>query len=68
MKYLGRILPHVTMILSVVFIVFLILDEYNPTMNFINNDISPKMLVALCVSAFASAVLLIAHDRRKRQP
>jgi hypothetical protein len=44
MKRVKRILPHLLFILSGIFITFLILDEYNPTMDFINNSISIKLL------------------------
>lgn len=64
MRFLVRIMPHVTIVLSAVFIVFLILDAYNPTMYFIDNEISNILLWALCISALANAVLLIIKDRK----
>ena len=63
MRFLVRVMPHVTIVLSAVFIVFLILDIYNPTMYFVDNEISHILLWALCISAFANAVLLIIKDR-----
>ena len=64
MKTVLRMLVHVTLILSVLFIVFLILDQFNPTMNFVNNEISEKMLWVLCVSAIVNTVVMIVRDRR----
>ena len=57
-------LPHLTLILSVLFIVFLILDQFNPTMNFVSNEISENMLWVLCVSAIVNTVVMIVRDRR----
>ena len=51
MKRLSKILPHITIILAGMFIVFWILDILNPTMNFINRKISNKLLLAFCISA-----------------
>lgn len=64
MKTLLRMLPHLTLILSVLFIVFLILDQFNPTMDFVNNEISEKMLWVLCISAIVNTIVLIVRDRR----
>ncbi len=60
---LLRILPHVPMIFSVIFIVFMILDEYNPTMKFVHNDVSTILLWILCVTSIASSVRAITKDR-----
>ena len=48
---------HLTVILAFMYIVFLILDQFNPMMNFIDNDISRGLLIALCVSGIAQSVL-----------
>lgn len=69
MKRLSKILPHITIILAGMFIVFWILDILNPTMNFINRKISNKLLLAFCISAIITAILagpLSAQERQKR--
>ncbi len=66
LKTLLRILPHVPMIFSVIFIVFMILDEYNPTMKFVSNDTSTVLLWILCVTSIASSVRAIAKDRSSK--
>ena len=38
MKHLKAILPHVCIVLSLMFMVFLVLDDYNPMMNFLTNS------------------------------
>ena len=57
MNKLQSLLSHVTVILSLMFGVFLILDQFNPMMNFVDNDISRVLLALLCVSAVGQSVL-----------
>ena len=57
MTKLLRLMGHLTVILSLMFAVFLILDQFNPMMNFINNPISRWLLAALCSSTVAQSVL-----------
>ncbi|HOU09319.1 MAG TPA: hypothetical protein PL044_09275 [Clostridiales bacterium] len=63
MKSLWKVFPHAAIVLSSVFVVFLILDHFNPTMNFVNNSISTFLLGALCAASFVSAVILVFKDR-----
>ncbi len=55
---------HLTVILSLVFTVFLILDQFNPMMNFVDNPISRGLLGALCVSGITQSILHWRQDRR----
>ena len=48
---------HLTVILSLMFAVFLVLDQFNPMMNFIDNGISRWLLAGLCVSGITQSVL-----------
>ena len=49
MKKLRGILPHLVIILAGIFLVFLILDQYNPTMEFVGNPISSILLALFCL-------------------
>ena len=49
MSKIQTIFSHLTVILSFMFGVFLILDQFNPMMNFIDNHISRWLLAALCM-------------------
>ena len=64
MKRLSKILPHITIILAGMFIVFWILDILNPTMNFINRKISNKRLLAFCIAAIITAILAVYYQRK----
>ena len=56
MNKLHALLSHLTSILSLVFLVFLILDQFNPLMNFIDNTISRVLLAVLCAGGIGQAV------------
>ena len=64
MKRLSKILPHITIILAGMFIVFWILDILNPTMNFINRKISNKLLLAFYISAIITAIQAVYYQRK----
>ena len=57
MTKLLRLMSHLTVILSLMFAVFLILDQFNPMMNFIDNPISRWLLAALCASGINQSIL-----------
>ena len=48
---------HTTVILGLMFLVFLVLDQFNPMMNFIDNGISRWLLAGLCLSGITQSVL-----------
>ena len=62
MNKLHSFCCHLTVILSVMFAVFLILDQFNPMMNFLDNGISRWLLSILCVSGVLQS--LLAWKRR----
>lgn len=48
---------HLTAILGMMFLVFLVLDQFNPMMNFIDNSISRWLLAAFCVSGISLSLM-----------
>lgn len=64
-------LTHATIVLSVVFLVFFVIDRVNPAMMFIGSDISDWLLCIFCVIALVSsifaAVLLYCCSGGKRR-
>ena len=52
-----KLTRHLTVILSLMFLVFLILDQFNPMMNFVNNPISGWLLAALCLCGTGQSIL-----------
>ena len=65
MSKLRAILRHTTVILGLMFLVFLVLDQFNPLMNFIDNGISRWLLAALCVCGVLQSVGSAAWKGRK---
>ena len=66
MTKLHGILCHTTVILALMFISFLILDQFNPLMNFIDNDISRWLLLALCLSGIGQSAAHWALRQREK--
>ena len=57
MTKVYSLICHLTVVLAFMFLVFLILDQFNPMMNFIDNNISRGLLALLCVSGIAQSIL-----------
>ena len=77
-KRLWRIVPHSIIVLSLVFLTFIVLDWYNPLMGFLSNTSSTTLLAALCtLSILYSAGCIVfrsqeacghkAHSQRHRR-
>lgn len=57
MNKLRELFSHLTVILALMFLTFLVLDQFNPLMNFIDNDISRWLLALLCASGMGQSIL-----------
>jgi hypothetical protein len=66
MKRFIRIIPHITIILSLMFLTFWILDQYNPMMNFLNSNLSKLLLLIFCISSFITAIIAVVLDRKRK--
>jgi len=62
---LRKILPHVAIVLSNMYLVFFAIDRVNSAMSFINNNITKILLVVLCIISTINASFLILDQRRK---
>lgn len=58
-----RILPHVCIVFSLMFLVLLILHAYNPYIGFISGTTSLWCLAVFCIVALLTAVVLVWVDR-----
>lgn len=65
MKKIQYAMPHLLIIFSIMFLVFDILDYYNPTMKFLNSSISKYVLFAFIATALINAVMLIIKQRHE---
>lgn len=67
-KYkLWNTVSHASIILSVVFLVFFVIDRFNPAMSFIGCDLSDWLLMIFCVFALTNGILSAAHLFRRAQ-
>ena len=64
MKKAATLISHSVMILSLMFLVFVILDQFNPMMNFVNNQISIVLLICLSVLGIAQSILRWMNEER----
>ena len=64
MKKAATLISHSVMILSLMFLVFVILDQFNPMMNFVNNQISIVLLICLSVLGIAQSILQWMNEER----
>jgi hypothetical protein len=61
-----KILPHVCIVLSLVMLTFLIIDQVNSAMAFINNQGTKILMMIFCALVIALAVWAV-REQRKRQ-
>ena len=64
MNKLKTVFSHLTVILALMFLVFLILDQFNPMMNFIDNAMSRWLLAAFCICGISRSILCWRNDER----
>ena len=71
-RILARLLPHLTIILGVMTLVFYVVDGFNEVMAFMASELSKQVFLALAISAILSSILLISRqwkedDRKARK-
>ena len=62
MSKAQNLIGHLTVILGLMFLVFLVLDQFNPLMNFIDNSVSSWLLAALCLCGISQSALRWLRD------
>ena len=60
-----KILPHILIILSTMFLLFLVIDIFNRPMAFINNDITKTLMFIQSILVILMSILFIAKLRRE---
>ena len=59
MRLLVKVLQAVLIVLSLMMMIFLVLDGFNPTMNFLRNGITKGLLWAFSLLALADGLLVM---------
>lgn len=68
MKKIKRLLPHATLILSLMVLTFFVIDRFNEYMAFMSSEISKWVIAGLALCALLSAIRLILMDQTEPQP
>lgn len=66
MKFLLGLFSHVCVIAGLMLIPLLIVDRFNPSMDFVNNDITKLLVFILAVAAILLGILQRIYARRNR--
>jgi len=61
-RILSRALPHLTIILGVMTLVFYVVDGFNAVMAFMASDLSKQVFLVLAICAIISSVMLISRQ------
>ena len=64
---LKKILPHLIIILAMMFLVFLSIDLVNEAMAFINNGITKALLWVFSIAGILLSIIVIAEDRKRNR-
>ena len=64
---MRKLLPHATIIVSAMYLVFFVIDRFNEPMAFVNNRMTKALLLVMCVISTINAVALIQSDREKER-
>ncbi|MEZ4357512.1 MAG: hypothetical protein R2876_02630 [Eubacteriales bacterium] len=60
-----KVLPHILIILSTMFLVFLVVDIFNAPMAFVNNNITKTLMFIQCILVILLSILYIAKLRKE---
>ena len=71
-RLIARALPHLTIILSVMTLVFFVVDGFNAVMAFMASELSKRIFAVLAVCSISTSVMLISRqwkedDRKARK-
>ena len=67
MKTVTKVLPHLSIVLSGMLIVFCVIDRFNSAMGFLDNDAAKLMIFALSILSIIHAMALAASQRRRER-
>lgn len=62
---IKRMLPHLSLVISVMMLVLFAIDRVNEAMNFIGNDVFDVLLLLYSLTVIPTALFLIAENRKR---
>jgi hypothetical protein len=63
---LKKLIPHICIVLSLMMLTFYVVDEFNPGMNFVGNDIFKVLLVIYGIATIVASAFLIAYNKKAK--
>ena len=65
LRFFKLLLPHITLILSLMLITFFVIDRFNEAMAFLNNDITKALVLVLSLICLFGSVCRIVSRYKK---
>ena len=66
LRFLEALLPHLILILSLVFLTFFVIDQVNEAMAFLANAITKWMLCVFCILTLILSLISILRKKNDR--
>ena len=57
---IKKVFPHISIILSLMLMVFFVIDRFNEAMAFINNNITKWLLCVFCIVSFIVSLMCLS--------
>ena len=67
MNTVTKILPHINIVLAGLLITLAVVDYFNGSMGFLDNDVARIIMVLLGITSILTAAVLVACQRRAAQ-
>ena len=67
MKHLKKLLPHATIVLSLMTLTFFVINQFNTMMGFMTSKLSQWVFALLALAALLTSVQLVAADLREER-
>jgi formate hydrogenlyase subunit 3/multisubunit Na+/H+ antiporter MnhD subunit len=64
MKRFEKVLPHISIILSAMVIIFYIIDQFNNSMALLEDQVTKVLILFLGICSLATAILFILMQRQ----
>lgn len=64
LRNILTLVPHVSIVISGMMIVFFIIDRFNDAMGFMESDVTKVLIFILSISAITTAVLAMVYRTR----
>lgn len=66
LHFFAAVLPHITLVLSVMILTFFVIDQFNESMAFLNNTITKWLICIFSVLTLILSVLSAIRSEKRR--